>query len=539
MAPLPETDALLSESSEESSASIRYRKPLLLLALLTMVACLAAFAGRSSMLRGSVAIESLNAVGNIDCLQGHLCKTGPDDKTLDAYGTARITYLSHDACKNACAADSGCTATEFRSGEQRCELHRLAMQDIRVEASYSYMHDSPIDPAEFTCCLKKACVCNHGHAISDASCPQAGQEKCMRCDPGYYLDGDICKACSANTNTVHQGDLLVTDSSDADELLQVTEVTGNLIIDNVSGLVELHAFSCLGKVGGWLQVSENGDLKVADYVFPVLETAGYLKIENNYALESMSNAFVKLSAVTNSLYLQRLYSITSLDGSFWSLSTIGDSFYFQNNGRTSTGWKLAYAFPSLTKVVDSMYFQSNEHLTLMTRVFNSLSHIGDTLYFQDLDHLMKVKDCFNVLKATSLAPGEEHGSFYIQGCCSKDSCSGLEIQSSFNSMVSADKFRIFRNDGLTLISSSFNGLTHTEGMELDISENNAAMVIDEDSFSAGLKKVDGYVKIQVGMSCLPKNFATLDVNHAPSEDFSIETADGTYDRSNFTDALCK
>jgi len=208
MAPVPEIESLLDDGRDLSRPwRVQAARPVTFIVL--ACAAVAYAMGRRSMYRASGDYVELDVSLNFDCKHRHLCKLGPDDKSTTAYGTARITDLGHDACKEACVADPGCTATEWRESEERCELHTKNVQQLTVSEAYFFHHTDPISPDEFTCCLKKICTCTHGVAVSNANCPAKGHEKCSSCNDGYYLDGDICKECSPDVASCPKGELFI------------------------------------------------------------------------------------------------------------------------------------------------------------------------------------------------------------------------------------------------------------------------------------------------------------------------------------------
>ena len=170
------------------------------------------------------------------------------------------------------------------------------------------------------------------------------------------------------------------DISDLSPLVAITEITGNVLVQNNSGLTNLMGLNQLQTIDGFFSVS------------------------NNATLTSLGN-FTEVQTIGGSFEVFENADLTSL-GDFSTLETIGGSFYMSNNNELiSLG-----AFPMLARIgsTDGIYIPSTDS-----------RQDGVSIVVEDNDRL---QDCCVLTEFLSGAANAVSGQIFIgdnaPGCSS-------------------------------------------------------------------------------------------------------------------------
>ena len=214
-------------------------------------------------------------------------------------------------------------------------------------------------------------------------------------DVTLYSQADVnALVLPANATAIH-GNVrigsLASDISDLSPLTAITEITGNVLVQNNSGLPNLMGLNQLQTIGGYFKVSSNatltslgdfptlqsigGDFEVSNNAltslgdFPTLQSIGGRFVVFNNALTSLGD-FPTLQSIGGRFVVSSNVALPSL-GDFSTLQTIGGSFEVKNNGiLTSLG-----DFPALQTIGGSFSAQGNDALTSLGG-FPMLASIG-------------------------------------------------------------------------------------------------------------------------------------------------------------------
>ena len=148
-------------------------------------------------------------------------------------------------------------------------------------------------------------------------------------------------------------------------LSELQEVTGALVIQN-TGLANFNGLGVLRRVGTNLFIGQNEHLETVNLPNLELTDRGYLRIENNPLLETLS--FPELERIgfnyTSSFYtnshtlrISDNAALTNLDG-FPKLTSVSNNFYIQNNGTLQS----INGFPLLENVGRHFLIRNNAAL---------------------------------------------------------------------------------------------------------------------------------------------------------------------------------
>jgi len=283
----------------------------------------------------------------------------------------------------ACTEIDGCSGCLFSGDEWSPELVEAGQCEFNEEFNECWAADE--DTRCWTESVESSVPCSESSGCSG------------ECDGDYTLvTAEDLALVSACTKILGNVKLVYTNLTSLEGGLEgITVIDGKLHIKWNPALASLVGFGSLTRVGQ-LKIESNFALESLAGAFPVLtDVTKDLKIDQNPVLGMFSGAFLQLTAIGDDLYLQDNNSPNlSFEGALPSLATIGDDLYIQNNDAATS---LGGALRSLRTVGGSVYLQGNDELLSLDRALVSLRSIGDTFYLQGNDKLQSIGTGFRSL----------------------------------------------------------------------------------------------------------------------------------------------
>ena len=154
-----------------------------------------------------------------------------------SYRSTNIGPAKPQAKENCNQNPCPCKEGEFRAqGQATCKPWKECDEDSE------YVSDEGTSTKDRSCELKE-CFCNFGTEANGSSCPTHGQEKCISCDNGRYLNGTACKACTQCDTTWQKQ-------------TQACGAATDTICDGITTTSTSHSYSW-GTPGSWGECSKS------------------------------------------------------------------------------------------------------------------------------------------------------------------------------------------------------------------------------------------------------------------------------------------
>ncbi len=183
--------------------------------------------------------------------------------------------------------------------------------------------------------------------------------------------------CSNVAGSIFDGDIIL-NSQEAIDRFNYTSVTGNLTINDSlnRNITNIDSLNELTQIGGNLAIQQNLSLISLSGLEDLTAIGGNLTIQSNTSLTSLSG-LDSLTEIGGSLNIQTNVSLTSLRG-LESLTEIGRNLFIIFNESLESLRGLDF----LTEIRENLFIVSNDFFTSLSGL-DSLTEIGESIVIQN------------------------------------------------------------------------------------------------------------------------------------------------------------